>query len=379
MGRFDRYLLSQLMTLFGFFSLVLIMVYWVNRAVALFDQLISDGQGMWVFVEFTALSLPAIIKLVLPLSAFVASVYVANRLSGESELVVVQSTGFSPARVMRAVMVFGLIAVVMVQILAHVLVPLSNQRLNIRQAEVTQTATARILRAGEFMTPIAGVTLYIRNITPEGELQDVFLSDSRASLADTIYTASRAYIVRTERAPQLVMVDGSIQNLSHQTERMSFTTFSDFAYDLSSILPSVDPAALSLRNATTLQLLLARDEMTLLFGADNIRTEIHDRLSEPLLGLIGPLLGFATLLIGGFSRFGLSRQIAAAVGLVILVKMIESTATGAIRRDAGLWWTLYLPAVFGLGITGLLLFLAARPLLSRRISALLTFWRGRPA
>ena len=45
MGKFDRYLFSQLMVLFGFFSLVLVMVYWINRAVVLFDQLIANGQS----------------------------------------------------------------------------------------------------------------------------------------------------------------------------------------------------------------------------------------------------------------------------------------------------------------------------------------------
>ena len=43
MSRFDRYLLSQLLALFGFFALVLVAVFWVNRAVGLFDQLIGDG------------------------------------------------------------------------------------------------------------------------------------------------------------------------------------------------------------------------------------------------------------------------------------------------------------------------------------------------
>ncbi|MEO6300594.1 MAG: LPS export ABC transporter permease LptF, partial [Paracoccaceae bacterium] len=45
MTRFDRYLLSQLLTMFGFFALVLVGVYWINRAVGLFDQLIGDGQS----------------------------------------------------------------------------------------------------------------------------------------------------------------------------------------------------------------------------------------------------------------------------------------------------------------------------------------------
>ena len=54
-------MLSQLFVLFGFFSLVLVSVYWINRAVILFDRLIADGQPASVFIEFTALSLPNVI------------------------------------------------------------------------------------------------------------------------------------------------------------------------------------------------------------------------------------------------------------------------------------------------------------------------------
>ena len=44
MSRFDRYMLSQLMMLFGFFALVLVSVYWVNRAVILAsDEVIRQG------------------------------------------------------------------------------------------------------------------------------------------------------------------------------------------------------------------------------------------------------------------------------------------------------------------------------------------------
>ena len=84
--------------LFGFFALVLVLVYWVNRAVVLFDQLIANGQSAAVFLEFTALSLPNVIRIVLPIAAFAGTVYATNRLMSESELVVVQATGFSVRR-----------------------------------------------------------------------------------------------------------------------------------------------------------------------------------------------------------------------------------------------------------------------------------------
>ena len=112
-GRFDRYILAQLLMLFGFFALVLVLVYWVNRAVILFDQLIANGQSATVFLEFSALSLPNVIRVVLPVAAFAGSVYVTNRLMSESELVVVQATGFSPWRLMRPVLMFGAIVFLM--------------------------------------------------------------------------------------------------------------------------------------------------------------------------------------------------------------------------------------------------------------------------
>ena len=151
MGRFDRYMLSQLMTLFGFFALVLVMVYWINRAVILFDQLIADGQSAGVFLEFTALSLPQVIAIVLPLAAFAAALYVTNRMRAEAELTVVQATGFSPFRLARPVLVFGLLVAGLMAVLVHVLAPAATGRLKSREAEIAGTTTARLLREGAFM------------------------------------------------------------------------------------------------------------------------------------------------------------------------------------------------------------------------------------
>lgn len=142
MPRFDRYLLSQLTVFFGFFSLVLVSIYWVNRAVALFETLIGGGQSAGVFLEFTALTLPNVIRLVLPVSGFAAVVYAVNRLTSESELVVMQAMGLGPFRLARPVLIFGLGVAVLTGILTHILVPASRAQLANRQAEIAENITA---------------------------------------------------------------------------------------------------------------------------------------------------------------------------------------------------------------------------------------------
>lgn len=363
-------MLSQFMVYFGFFSLILILVYWINRAVVLFDQLIADGQSATVFLEFTALSLPNIIRIVLPLSAFAASLYVTNRMTAESELIVVQATGYSAFRLARPVLYFGLIVTGLMMILTHVLVPISLRQLNLRQAEIAQNATARLLREGQFLTPTNKITFYIREITPEGELRDIFLSDSSDPDQDVIYTATQAFLVRTDTGPQLVMVDGMTQTLNLASKQLVTTSFDDLAYDIGAMIRVPDVTHRSARELRTTELLFPTAAIVSETGSSTGALIVagHDRISQSLQATVAALLGFATLLIGGFSRFGVWRQVVGALFLIIFVKLTETLVAGTVRDSADLWPLIYLPTVIGLGMVWFMLFWSTKPGLLRRKS-----------
>lgn len=372
MARFDRYMLSQLVVMFGFFSLVLVLVYWINRAVVLFDTLIADGQSASVFLEFTALSLPGVIRLALPLSAFAAAVYVTNRMSTESELVVVQATGFSPYRLARPVVYFGIVVFALMTLLMHLLVPLASARLDLRQAEIAQNITSRLLSPGAFLEPIDGVTFYIGDVTPAGELQNVFLTDLREADRHVTYTASAAYLVRNEAGTQLVMVDGMAQILETKTQRLATTSFKDFAYDIGSFITVSTREGRRDAQVPTLELLRAPPALIAETGKTRgqLIARAHDRFSQSILGSVAALLGFAALIVGGFSRFGVWRQIVIAIFLIIVIKAVETAGLNAARDDPYLWFAAYAASAVGLMMVAALLYLAAHPaLFKRRITA----------
>ncbi|MFG5382505.1 LPS export ABC transporter permease LptF [Yoonia sp. R2-816] len=361
-------MLSQLMVLFGFFSLVLVLIYWINRAVVLFDQLIADGQSAWVFLEFTALTLPAVIRLALPLAAFAAAIYVTNRMTTESELVVVQATGYSAFRLARPVLYFGLIVALLMSILMHFLVPISTARLAERQNDIAQNATARLLTEGQFIEPIQNVTFYVREITPAGELLNIFLSDTRNPDEEVTYTAAQAYLVRDGDDTQLVMVDGMAQTLRTADQRLFTTSFDDFAYNIGSLITTGTSRGRRASQVPTWELLNPTPALEEETGnsAARLLSRGHDRFSQSILGTVAALLGFATLLIGGFSRFGVWRQIVAAIFLIIVVKGIETAGLNAARTNENLWFATYLPSIAGFFIVWCLLFAASRPSLFKR-------------
>jgi lipopolysaccharide export system permease protein len=370
-SRFDRYILSQLLQLFGFFALVLVAVYWVNRAVGLFDQLIGDGQSALVFLEFTILTLPNAIRLVLPVAAFAASVYVVNRLMQESELVVMQATGFSAFRLARPVLYFGLCVMLMQLVLTNVLVPASQRVLSARSAEISQNITARFLNAGQFMHPAKGITLYIRDITPTGELIDLFLADERGEDERLIHTAQKAFLVRGEVAPKLVMLEGSTQRLLRADGRLAVTRFADFTLDLAGLVSVNGVAQLPLNALPTRELLVADPEVQAALGvsAAEMREEGHSRLAGPTLGIAAPLIGFAALMLGGFSRFGLWRQMALAVGLIIGLQLAWTWGSAVAIQTAGGWMALYLAPALGVLVAVGLLVVAQMPRRLRGVRA----------
>ncbi|MHC0052698.1 LPS export ABC transporter permease LptF [Actibacterium sp. D379-3] len=368
MPKFDRYLLSQLTVLFGFFSLVLVSVYWLNRAVQLFDQLIGDGQSAGVFLQFTALALPNVIRLVLPISGFAATVYVVNRMMAESELVVVQAMGFSNFRLARPVLLFGLMVAALVMVLNLYLVPVSRAQLAQQRAEIAGDVTAKLLAEGRFLHPADGITFFIREITPQGELRDIFLSDASHSSQRTTYTANRALLVPGDDGPKLVMFEGMAQTLRHADQRLSTTHFEDSVFNIAGMITPAGPRRRTIEEMSTRELLAA--DPALIKKTRSSRAEFlyeaHARIAQPFLAVAGALIGFAALMLGGFSRFGVWRQIGLATGLLIAMQLLDRALVNLALSGAHMWPVVYLAPAAGCALAYVMLWIGNRPGLFQR-------------
>ena len=348
LARFDRYVLGQLMVVFGFFSFVIVMIFWINKAIGLFDRLVGDGQSLGVFIEFTLLIVPFLLLTILPISAFAASVQVANRLSSESEMVVLRSSGVSAFRLMRPAFIFGLLVFILMLILVHLLVPLSRAQLALREATISQDVASQFLDAGQFMHPARGITIFIGNITPTGILERVMLTDDREKDVRLIYTSDQALLVRTDDGPRLVMIDGLTQILDDENA-LSVLSFKDLAFDLGD-LSNVKPGQLrDLRAYSTRLLFSAQEELSAVTGQSValIRTELHTRFTHPLNGLFAAVIGFGALLLGAFSRFGFWQQVAGGVVMLVVLQLSVNSVANFAKSSEDAWPILYLPVLIG--------------------------------
>jgi lipopolysaccharide export system permease protein len=191
----------------------------------------------------------------------------------------------------------------------------------------------------------------------------MFLADDRLPDQRTVYTAKKALFARTDSGPKLLMFDGAAQTMETATKRLTLTRFADFTYDFAGLMADTRPKRRTIDELSTLDLLAADPALVKETGATatEFRFDGHSRFAQPLLAVGSALIGFAALMIGAFSRFGLWRQIALAVVLLIVVQGVATAATDlGLQSPQGWLWAYAAPLVaFLAGFA--LLGLAARP------------------
>ena len=369
MRRIDFYIFKQLMSAFGLTSLVLVLIYWTNSAVLLFDQVIADGQTVFVFLELASMLLPNIIFLNTPIALFIAGVFVTNRMIRDSEFNVLLSSHNSNLRLSRAYWVFALLIFLGMLVLAHLLVPLSNERLSLRKLQIAENYTSRLISDGVFQNPSEGITLYIESISPEGELINVFLNDNTSEDISLTYTAGIAFLVRSDQGPKMALIEGMIQRYDHKTQNLAITKFDNYVINISELI-ATNVAPDNIITHITTPDLLQNIQKARPFSEDYIFFEINMRVVWSLLSFVAMLLGYSMLASTTYSRFGLWKNILYAVTVMIFIKLLEGYISDLTLKDGRYWPFMYLPFTLGILLTIAILIKADMPFRKQQEGAL---------
>ena len=351
MSRLDRYILRLLAGPFLFFVLVFTGVIWLSQSLRVIDMVVNNGQSAAVFLEFTALLLPTVMTVVLPLSAFAAALTAFNRMVSDSETVVLQAAGISRLALMRPIGLFCLGVTAAMFAVTLYAQPAAKRELRERVTEVRGDLAAAFLREGAFVTPVRGVTVYLREMGRPGELLGIFVHDERDPGRVVTYTAERALLVQDADPPVLVMFDGVAQSVDGEGEEaLSLLRFERFDYDLGHLTREQAGALLRKPSERFLpELLTITEEEAGRWPLGEYRAEAHEALTAPLYALVLPILGAATVLGAGFRRGGMTGRIALAAGAGLGLRLAGLAAKSAVSGAAALWPLLWLPPGLALG------------------------------
>jgi lipopolysaccharide export system permease protein len=206
------------------------------------------------------------------------------------------------------------------------------------------------LKEGKFIHPFKGVTFYIKAIESDGTLLNVFLHDRRNKDEFLTYTASRAFLAKDANRTVLYMENGLIQTIETSVNELSTTEFKSVVIDLSDAIKKTKSKAAYLSHVSTWSLIKNRKNVATETNAttSSILLELHNRLHKPMFCFVAAILGFSSLLIGNYNRFGFGRQIALALAIIVLIKITESYTTKLSLHNFSLWPLIYVPSLIGI-------------------------------
>ena len=347
MTRLDRYVFLQLLAPFGFFTLALAGILWLGQTLPLVELIIDNGKSGFIFLEFSALILPNVLSLVLPVSAFIATLYAMNKLYGDSEMVVLMSAGLSPMRIARPVVYYGLFVMTIMYIIVLLLLPAANTRLGDKVESIRKDAVNSLLRERQFIHPEKGITIYIRDSSKAGEIAGLFLHDQRDPQNPVTYSAKEALLLKDEDQLRLVMSLGVMQQYNPRDNTLNTIDFENFVFDLTDLMRKTTkryrlPVEYSVSELLHPQALIDS-------GEDHpigvLVAELHNKFAQPLLGLALPLIAAALLLTAQYRRSGFGVRISAASFFGLFIVTLSLMVKSWIADDPALFWIAYAPAI----------------------------------
>jgi lipopolysaccharide export system permease protein len=210
-SRLSNYVLRQLIGPVALFIFLLTSVVWLSQSLRLLDLVINRGQSAPTFLYLTLLILPSLLVIILPIAYFAGALYGLHKLNADSELVVMSAAGFSRSQILAPVLAAAGIVMIATYVCGLYLMPFCQRLVKGKEIDIRADIGAAILNEGQFNTPAKGLTVFMRELSPEGQLRGILVHDERDRLRPTTYLAESGVLAQTPAGARLIMVDGTIE------------------------------------------------------------------------------------------------------------------------------------------------------------------------
>ncbi len=376
MQAIDRYLLRQIVPTIAVILFIAAVILCMERLMRLLDIAVGNGVSTLVVFQMLFYLIPYYIGLALPVALFLGVLLAFRKLSSQSELDAVHSSGIGMARFIRSAVVLAVVMTGINFLLSGYIQPYTRYLFRAVEFNITSGVIEQGIGEGVFMSLPNGYTLRVEQSRGAGrELYGVFAHKQEDDGHIVTLTAKRGELMSTamDGTVSLRLYEGNRSDWNPETKGATTLAFDVFDWPLNlTDLVRFRARGGDQRELTLLELMRGyRINLLAGRGASNVATanpaadlppeeivapsavaaEFHFRLVFTLSMLFLPILA-APL---GIMTHRASRSFGLIFGLLVLVsyhKVLEFTAAyaSATGAPAGiLLWTdfaLFIVATF---------------------------------
>jgi lipopolysaccharide export system permease protein len=330
----------------------LTLIIWMTTALRQISLITSQGQSLLVFLNITLLTLPKLIAIIAPVALLIATLHTMNRISGDSELIVLSASGATVWHVLKPYLVLAALVSAAVFVANAYLTPLSARVLREYAIKVRTDLVSQVLQPGEQQKPERGLSFFFKKRDMKsGDLLGLVVADERDPEQNMTYWAKRSQFRERGGKPFLSMWNGEIHQKRAKEKNVTIVVFEKNIFDLTQFGPKEGHHDYKPRERFLTELpaqMRQVKEGTREQG--KLRREFFDRLSNPLYPFLFVLVAGVYLGYPRTTRDNRMQSLFGAFGFAAFLRVLGLAATNAVVQKSEAVFLL-----FGIPIGGIIL------------------------
>jgi lipopolysaccharide export system permease protein len=242
----NRYILREISIPFGLGLAVFTLILLIARILKLVEMVVNRGVPLLEVLKLFSYILPAFLEVTVPMALLLAVLTAFGRLSSDSEIIALKTSGVSLYQLTRPVALFAVVIYAIALGLSVYARPWGNNLLRNGLYEIAKTRASAGIREKVFSDDFAGLVIYVDHIEPPGNtLRGILISDTRDPTQRNTVFARVGVLVPNEplHALTLQLLGGSIHAFypkDRSYHRTDFSTY-DITLDLNTALANLRP------------------------------------------------------------------------------------------------------------------------------------------
>ena len=316
--QFDRYIFRQMLRTSFAVMLTLVGIMWLFQTIRILELVINRGAPITDFLLMSVTVIPLWLTIAIPISVFVAVMWVFHRALVDRELLVAQASGRSAIQLARAPIALGVLFTTFLVINSVFLLPLSFGVYKEVQFKLRNTIPTVMLQDNVFIDVVDGMTMLIGKKYKDGHAENVFIHDEKTDGVIVTMTAKAGRFIEKDGKPAVILNDGHRFELSQ--DKQSGATL---MFDTHTV--SITPR--DRKQSTRMPIEMNEDRISNLLNPDASPQAVYvnQRVAEGHYRIASPFLAFALIMIastgvlhGQIRRSNWSRRTIATIAVGIL-------------------------------------------------------------
>lgn len=344
--QYNKYILLRLIAPTILISVSLTLIAWLSQSLRFIDLIVNRGLDVVTFLYFSMLLIPSLLWLVIPISLFIAVLYVYHKLTMESEIAALKTAGISRLGLMKPALTLAVFITGISYLIGAYLLPYSYREFKDLQYFVRDNYSSVLLQEGVFTSPSKGLTVYIRERSDDGVLKGILVYDGRKKERQITMMADIGRLIKSDQGIIIELDSGQQQEWNSKTNKLSVLTFNQYRTNLSELTDKYERIRRRKPKERYINELFYPEEGLTDEFKEELRAEAYFRLSWPLFDILLTLIALAVFIMGEYNRRGKNFRMVFGIASAMLIIGAHFTLSSITSN----YVAIILPVIFIIGV-----------------------------